>query len=55
MYSLAAEAIPAERLFEENYVQVDHIIPFSRCFNDGYDNKVLVLTDENQRKKEMII
>mgnify|MGYP003290570924 CR=1 FL=1 len=45
-------AIPAERLFEENYVQVDHVIPFSRCFNDGYDNKVLVLTDENQRKKE---
>lgn len=44
--------IPAERLFEENFVQVDHVIPFSRCFNDGYNNKVLVLTDENQRKKE---
>ena len=46
------KSIPAERLFEENYVQVDHVIPFSRCFNDGYNNKVLVLTDENQRKKE---
>lgn len=46
------KAIPAERLFEENYVQVDHIIPFSRCFDDSYNNKVLVLTDENQRKKE---
>ncbi len=46
------KAIPAERLYEENFVQVDHIIPFSRCFNDGYNNKVLVLTDENQRKKE---
>ena len=46
------KAIPAERLFEENFVQVDHIIPFSRCFNDSYNNKVLVLTDENQRKKE---
>lgn len=46
------KAIPAERLFEENFVQVDHIIPFSRCFNDGYNNKVLVLTDENQRKME---
>lgn len=44
--------IPAERLYEENFVQVDHIIPFSRCFNDSYQNKVLVLTDENQRKKE---
>ena len=49
-YSL--KPIPAERLFEENYVQVDHIIPFSRCFNDSYNNKVLVLTDENQKKKE---
>ncbi len=46
------KAIPAERLYEENYVQVDHIIPFSRCFDDSYNNKVLVLTDENQRKKE---
>lgn len=44
--------IPAERLFEENYVQVDHIIPFSRCFDDSYNNKVLVLTEENQRKAE---
>ncbi len=48
----SAKAIPAERLYEENFVQVDHIIPFSRCFNDSYNNKVLVLTDENQRKKE---
>ena len=46
------KTIPAERLYEENFVQVDHIIPFSRCFNDSYNNKVLVLTDENQRKKE---
>ena len=49
-YSL--KPIPAERLYEENFVQVDHIIPFSRCFNNSYNNKVLVLTDENQRKKE---
>ena len=49
-YSL--KSIPAERLYEENFVQVDHIIPFSRCFNNSYNNKVLVLTDENQRKKE---
>ena len=48
----SGKPIPAERLYEENYVQVDHIIPFSRCFNDGYNNKVLVLTNENQKKKE---
>ena len=49
-YSL--KSIPAERLYEDNFVQVDHIIPFSRCFDDSYNNKVLVLTDENQRKRE---
>lgn len=48
----SGKSIPAERLYEENFVQVDHIIPFSRCFNDSYNNKVLVLTDENQKKKE---
>lgn len=46
------KSIPAERLYEENFVQVDHVIPFSRCFDNSYSNKVLVLTDENQRKKE---
>lgn len=46
------KSIPAERLYEENFVQVDHIIPFSRCFDDSYNNKVLVLSDENQKKKE---
>lgn len=44
--------IPADRLFEENFVQIDHIIPFSRCFDDSYQNKVLVLATENQRKQE---
>lgn len=48
----SGEPIPANRLYEENFTQVDHIIPFSRCFDDSYNNKVLVLTDENQRKKE---
>ena len=48
----SSKPIPAERLYEENFVQVDHIIPFSRCFDDSYQNKVLVLTDENQKKKE---
>lgn len=48
----SSQPIVAERLYEENYVQVDHIIPFSRCFDDSYQNKVLVLTNENQDKKE---
>lgn len=47
------ESISAENLFVENYVQVDHIIPFSRCFDNSYNNKVLVLASENQAKKNM--
>ena len=35
----SSKPIPAERLYEENFVQVDHIIPFSRCFDDSYQNK----------------
>lgn len=30
--------------------QVDHIIPYSRSWNDSYMNKVLCRTDENQAK-----
>lgn len=29
---------------------VDHIIPYSRCFDDSYQNKVLVLASENRQK-----
>ena len=35
---------------EGSYAEVDHIIPYSRCFNDGYANKVLVLGSENRNK-----
>lgn len=44
--------IDANRLFEDKYVEVDHIIPFSRSFDDSYNNKVLVLAKENQNKRE---
>lgn len=42
--------IDINRLFEPNYVQIDHIIPYGRCFNDSFNNKVLVLCAENQNK-----
>ena len=42
--------LQAERLFEPGYVDVDHIIPYSICFDDGYRNKVLVLASENRQK-----
>ena len=38
------------RLFEPNYAEVDHIIPYSLSFDDSYRNKVLVLTEENRNK-----
>lgn len=48
MYS--GGVIEEHRLFEPNYVQVDHILPFSKSLNDSYNNKVLVIADENQNK-----
>lgn len=42
--------IEVERLFENGYAQVDHIIPYSISFDDSYSNKVLVKSAENQRK-----
>ena len=37
-------------LRDDNAYQVDHIVPFSRSNNDGITNKVLVFTEENQKK-----
>ncbi len=48
MYS--QKPISMERLFEPNYAEVDHIIPYSISFDDSYRNKVLVLTEENRNK-----
>lgn len=47
-YSL--EPIDLRRIGEPGYVEVDHIIPYSRSFNDGKNNKVLVLTAQNRNK-----
>ena len=46
----SGKPIETERLFESNYLQIDHIIPYSRSFDDSYSNKVLVLSSENQNK-----
>lgn len=37
-------------LHDPTYAEVDHIIPYSRSFDDTYRNKVLVLTKENRDK-----
>lgn len=39
-------------LRDDNAYQVDHIVPFSRSNNDGIANKVLVFTEENQKKAD---
>lgn len=48
VYSL--KSIDRDRMLNDGYCQVDHILPRSRSFDDGYMNKVLVLTAENQKK-----
>ncbi len=48
IYSL--ETIPIEYLFDDNLVQIDHILPYSRTFDDTYFNKTLVLSKYNQEK-----
>lgn len=48
MYS--GKTIDINRLFEPNYLQIDHILPISKSMNDSYNNKVLVIADENQNK-----
>ena len=48
-YSL--EALDLDRIINDaNYVQVDHALPYSRSYDDSKNNKVLVLTYENQNK-----
>lgn len=46
------EKIKIEDLFSNNIVQIDHILPYSRTFNDNYLNKTLVFTKYNQDKKD---
>ena len=48
-YSL--ESIDLSRLFEPHYAEIDHIVPYSRSFDDSRANRVLVLACANQEKK----
>lgn len=39
-----------KELFNDGYVQIEHIIPYSISLNDSMQNKTLCLADENKRK-----
>lgn len=47
-YSLKQMSL--EHLFDSDYAEIDHIIPYSISFDDSYKNKVLVLSKENRDK-----
>ncbi|STQ85951.1 type II CRISPR RNA-guided endonuclease Cas9 [Helicobacter muridarum] len=42
--------ITSDHLKDPNMLQIDHIYPYSRSFDDSYMNKVLVFNKENQNK-----
>lgn len=46
----SGKGLDLQRLYEPGYADVDHIIPYSRSFDDSYSNKVLVLASENRQK-----
>ncbi len=49
----SGDTIVLERLFEDGYCEVDHILPRSRSGDDSIANKVLVLSKENQDKSNL--
>ncbi|HDR16642.1 MAG TPA: type II CRISPR RNA-guided endonuclease Cas9, partial [Desulfobacteraceae bacterium] len=51
-YSL--KPIDPMRVLEDGYCEIDHVIPFSRSYDNSYFNKVLVLTAENRDKSNRI-
>ncbi|HDR0922862.1 type II CRISPR RNA-guided endonuclease Cas9 [Pasteurella multocida] len=46
----SGKEINIHRLNEKGYVEIDHALPFSRTWDDSFNNKVLVLASENQNK-----
>lgn len=46
----SGQALDLHRLLEKGYVEIDHALPFSRTWDDSFNNKVLVLAKENQNK-----
>lgn len=47
------EKIDINKLFDDGYVEIDHILPYSRSFDNSLSNKVLVINEQNQNKKNL--
>lgn len=46
----SGKPIDINRLDEVGYLEIDHILPYSRSLDNSYDNKVLCFSSENQKK-----
>ncbi|MDD0824086.1 type II CRISPR RNA-guided endonuclease Cas9 [Mannheimia sp. AT1] len=46
----SGKPLDLHRLLEKGYAEIDHALPFSRTWDDSFNNKVLVLSGENQNK-----
>ncbi|MCF7522865.1 type II CRISPR RNA-guided endonuclease Cas9 [Levilactobacillus brevis] len=44
--------INAEKLFSDQLFEIDHIIPYSKSFDDSFTNKVVTATHNNQSKAD---
>ncbi len=51
LYSLAP--LDLSRLLEMGYVEIDHVLPYSRSYDDSKNNKALVLTKQNRDKSDL--
>jgi CRISPR-associated endonuclease Csn1 len=47
-YSL--KEIDLNRLVDAGYVEIDHVLPYSRSFDDRWSNQVLAFSDQNRTK-----
>ena len=47
----SGEKITREHLHDESALEIDHIYPYSRSFDDSQNNKVLVFKSANQNKR----
>lgn len=52
MCPYTGEKIPPETLLDDQYVDIEHIIPYSRCFDDSYMNKTICLAKFNRETKK---